>query len=108
MTLIVALHNSFDVYKQNALQSTTHEPRPYLKRRNIALARRLLRCHKSQPPQTKKHQVRYLSIYSVLTSAAMLGVNYPKDAQINHKVINALDLPSFKMTPYFQEAFEFI
>lgn len=27
---------------------------------------------------------------------------------MNHKVINALDLPSFKMTPFFEEAFEFI
>jgi len=38
----------------------------------------------------------------------MLGVKYSSDLQIDHKIINALDLPSFKMTPYFEEAYEFI
>jgi protein-tyrosine phosphatase len=38
----------------------------------------------------------------------MLGINYPKEEQINHKVINAFDLPSYKMTPHFEEAFHFI
>lgn len=31
----------------------------------------------------------------------MLGVVYPKDLQMNHKVISAYDLPSYKMTPHF-------
>lgn len=48
------------------------------------------------------------AIYLVLTSAAMLGVQYSKDHQINHKTINAFDLPSYKMTPHFEEAFQFI
>ena len=38
----------------------------------------------------------------------MLGVAYPKDAGINHKTINAFDVPSYKMTPHFDEAFHFI
>jgi protein-tyrosine phosphatase len=38
----------------------------------------------------------------------MLGVNYPGSEQINHKVINAFDMPSYKMTPHFEEAFQFI
>ena len=38
----------------------------------------------------------------------MLGISYPKDAEINHKVINAFDIPSYKMTPHFEEAFKFI
>ena len=32
----------------------------------------------------------------------MLGVKYPKELEMNHKIINALDLPSFKMTPFFE------
>lgn len=38
----------------------------------------------------------------------MLGIVYPKDLQITHKTINAFDLPSYKMTPHFEEAFQFI
>ena len=38
----------------------------------------------------------------------MLGVQYPKDLGINHKTINAFDMPSYKMTPHFEEAFAFI
>ena len=38
----------------------------------------------------------------------MLGISYPKEAEINHKVINAFDIPSYKMTPHFEEAFKFI
>lgn len=37
----------------------------------------------------------------VLTAAAMLNIHYPKEAGINHKVINAYDIPSYKMTPHF-------
>jgi protein-tyrosine phosphatase len=44
----------------------------------------------------------------VLTAAAMLGVAYPKEERISHKVINAFDLPSYKMTPHFEEAYQFI
>jgi hypothetical protein len=39
--------------------------------------------------------------YIVLTAAAMLGVSYPKDMGINHKIIKAFDLPTYKMTPHF-------
>jgi hypothetical protein len=38
----------------------------------------------------------------------MLGVQYGKEHEINHKTINAFDLPSYKMTPHFEEAFKFI
>lgn len=38
----------------------------------------------------------------------MLGVKYPKEANINHKVINAFDVPTYKMTPHFDEAYKFI
>lgn len=38
----------------------------------------------------------------------MLGVKYPKEANINHKVINAFDIPTYKMTPHFDEAYKFI
>lgn len=31
----------------------------------------------------------------------MLGVRYSKEQAINHKVINAFDIPSYKMTPHF-------
>lgn len=41
-------------------------------------------------------------IYEVLTAAAMLGVSYPKDIGINHKIINAFDIPTYKMTPHFE------
>lgn len=39
---------------------------------------------------------------SVLTAAAMLKITYPKDMGINHKTINAFDMPSYKMTPHFK------
>lgn len=42
-----------------------------------------------------------LIIYSVLTAAAMLGVAYPADLQMNHKTIHAFDMPSYKMTQHF-------
>lgn len=45
---------------------------------------------------------------SVLTAAAMLGIAYSKEYQITHKTINAFDLPSYKMTPHFEEVFQFI
>jgi protein-tyrosine phosphatase len=38
----------------------------------------------------------------------MLKINYPKECNINHKIINALDDPSYKMTPHFDEAYWFI
>lgn len=38
----------------------------------------------------------------------MLNVSYSKDLQMKHKVINAFDIPSYKMTPHFDEAFIFI
>lgn len=38
----------------------------------------------------------------------MLGVKYPKDGTINHKVIPAYDIPTYKMTPHFDEANQFI
>jgi hypothetical protein len=44
----------------------------------------------------------------VFTAAAMLGVGYPSDLQINHKTIHAFDMPSYKMTQHFEEAYHFI
>ena len=41
------------------------------------------------------------SINHVLTCAAMLDINYSKEHNINHKIINAFDIPSYKMTPHF-------
>ena len=38
----------------------------------------------------------------------MLGIQYPKDLQINHKTLNAFDLPTYKMTVHFEEAYQFI
>jgi hypothetical protein len=38
----------------------------------------------------------------------MLDVSYSKEHGINHKVINAFDIPSYKMTPHFEEAYLFI
>lgn len=38
----------------------------------------------------------------------MLGVSYPKDLNITHKIINAFDIPSYRMTPHYEEAFRFI
>ena len=32
----------------------------------------------------------------------MLGVSYPKEQEMSHKVINAFDVPSYKMTPHFE------
>ena len=44
----------------------------------------------------------------VFTAAAMLGVCYSKEAKINHKTINAFDIPTYKMSKHFDEAFKFI
>jgi hypothetical protein len=47
----------------------------------------------------------YLVLFAsniVLTAAAMLGVTYPKDMGITHKIIKAFDLPTYKMTPHFE------
>ena len=49
-----------------------------------------------------------LCFNAVLTSAAMLGVSYTKEHEISHKIINAFDIPTYKMTPHFEEAFHFI
>jgi protein-tyrosine phosphatase len=49
-----------------------------------------------------------VSTMLVLTAAAMLGIAYSKEYQITHKTINAFDLPTYKMTPHFEEAFQFI
>jgi predicted protein tyrosine phosphatase len=38
----------------------------------------------------------------------MLGITYPKEHELNHKIINAFDIPSYKMTPHFEEAYNFI
>ena len=38
----------------------------------------------------------------------MLNITYPKELNINHKTINAFDIPSYKMTPHFEEAFRFL
>ena len=38
----------------------------------------------------------------------MLGINYPKEHAINHKIISAFDIPTYKMAPHFEEAFKFI
>lgn len=38
----------------------------------------------------------------------MLGISYPKEANINHKILNAFDIPTYKMTKHFDEAFAFI
>lgn len=44
----------------------------------------------------------------VLTAAAMLGVSYPKEMGMNHKIVNAFDIPTYKMTPHFEECYNFI
>jgi protein-tyrosine phosphatase len=44
----------------------------------------------------------------VLTAAAMLGVSYPKEMGIAHKIIKAFDLPTYKMTPHFEVGYQFI
>ena len=46
--------------------------------------------------------------YVVLTAAAMLDIRYPKEMNMNHKVLQAYDIPTYKMTPHFDEAFHFI
>lgn len=58
--------------------------------------------------EIEKHLFRYKDFYKVLTSAAMLDINYAKEHEISHKIINAYDVPSYKMTPHFEEAFIFI
>ena len=44
----------------------------------------------------------------MLTAAAGLHIVYPKELNIDHKVLNAWDVPTYKMTPHFEEAFQFI
>ena len=44
----------------------------------------------------------------VLTAAAMLDIKYPKEAGIKHKILNAYDIPTYKMTKHFDEAYKFI
>lgn len=39
--------------------------------------------------------------YIVLTSAAMLDISYTKQHNINHKIINAFDIPTYKMAQHF-------
>lgn len=56
----------------------------------------------------EKYLFRYKVLYKVLTSAAMLDINYAKEHEIDHKIINAYDVPSYKMSPHFEEAFVFI
>ena len=65
------------------------------------MAGRLLRGHQPAAAKAEKHQSWYCRCYPVLTAAAMLGVAYPKDHPLAHKVINAYDTPSYKMTPHF-------
>ena len=38
----------------------------------------------------------------------MLGINYKPEHDFNHKIINAFDVPTYKMTPHFEEAYQFI
>jgi protein-tyrosine phosphatase len=38
----------------------------------------------------------------------MLGISYPRDHLITHKIIKALDIPTYKMAPHFEEAYQFI
>ena len=38
----------------------------------------------------------------------MLNISYPAGLEINHKTLNAFDIPTYKMTPHFEEAFQFI
>lgn len=38
----------------------------------------------------------------------MLNISYPKDMQVTHKTLHAFDSPTYKMTPHFTEAHEFI
>ena len=47
------------------------------------------------------HLERSVIIIVVFTAAAMLGVAYPVDMQMNHKTIHAFDMPSYKMTQHF-------
>lgn len=65
------------------------------------MARRLLRSNWFESIKTEKDYSRYNFSYLVLTAAAMLGVSYPKEAGINHKIVNAFDIPTYKMTPHF-------
>ena len=44
----------------------------------------------------------------VLTAAAHLPVTYPANALIEHKIIHAYDLPTYKMAPHFEDAYRFI
>lgn len=58
----------------------------------------------------KKNKLNMVNtrINLVLTAAAMLNISYPKDLEINHKTIHAFDIPTYKMTPHFEDAFNFI
>ena len=38
----------------------------------------------------------------------MLGVRYSQEHAINHKTINAFDIPTYKMSPHFEEVYSFI
>ena len=38
----------------------------------------------------------------------MLDISYPKEHEISHKVLNAFDIPTYKMSQHFEEAFRFI
>ena len=38
----------------------------------------------------------------------MLGVSYTPEHGFNHKTINAFDVPTYKMTPHFEDAYQFI
>ncbi len=51
--------------------------------------------------QSKNIKAGILFFNLVLTSAAMLNVSYPKELHMKHKIINAFDIPSYKMTPHF-------
>jgi hypothetical protein len=44
---------------------------------------------------------RFYWLLVVFTAAAMLGVAYPADMQMNHRTIHAFDMPSYKMTQHF-------
>jgi protein-tyrosine phosphatase len=38
----------------------------------------------------------------------MLDISYTKQHDINHKIINAFDIPTYKMAQHFEEGFRFI
>ena len=87
--------------KSYAVQIAAHEHGPPKQTRHWIVAGWLLCCYQPFPAQAEIDQIRYCSFDLVFTTATMLGIQYPKDAQINHKIINAFDIPSYKMTPHF-------